>query len=327
MMLQGNLSNGSAANGGVKGDDAAVATPSLRQVCLELQDKLEAFLAEDVDTKLLKGVQAQVKDAVGVIDEALDRYSIEELSLSYNGGKDCLVLLVLILACLPRHFEPIPASSSLAPPTTTTTTTTTTTSNNGNGNGNGNGIPAHTHAHSQPPPNTPLSATPRATTPSPFPTTLQSVYVVSPHPFAEVDAFVEASTAQFHLDLCRYALPMRAALAAYLAEKPRLKAVFVGTRRTDPHGAKLTHFDPTDEGWPAFVRIHPVIDWHYAEIWAFLRHLKIPYISLYDQGYTSLGGTEDTYPNPKLKRADDAEDFRPAYELIEDDEERLGRDS
>lgn len=58
----------------------------------------------------------------------------------------------------------------------------------------------------------------------------------------------------------------------------------------------------------------------------FLRHLKIPYISLYDQGYTSLGGTEDTYPNPKLKKADDAEGFRPAYELMEDDEERLGRD-
>lgn len=53
---------------------AAAATPSLRQVCLELQDKVEAFLAEDVDSKLLKGVQAQVKEAVGVIDEALDRY-------------------------------------------------------------------------------------------------------------------------------------------------------------------------------------------------------------------------------------------------------------
>lgn len=88
-MLQGHhqLSNGSpAANGGVKADEAAASTttatataaaatvPSLRQVCLDLQDKLEAFLAEDVDTKILKSVQAQVKEAVGVIDEALERY-------------------------------------------------------------------------------------------------------------------------------------------------------------------------------------------------------------------------------------------------------------
>lgn len=187
-------------------------------------------------------------------------YSMEELSLSYNGGKDCLVLLVLILACLPRHFEPTPNATPTPPSQPPTSLAPA-----------ANGLHAHAHAHSQPPPNTPLSTTPRATTPTtnnPFPATLQSVYIVSNHPFAEVDAFVEASTAKYHLDLCRYGLPMRAALEAYLAARPRLKAVFVGTRRTDPHGANLKHFDPTDAGWPAFVRVHPVIDWHYAEIWA-----------------------------------------------------------
>ena len=46
-----------------------------------------------------------------------------------------------------------------------------------------------------------------------------------------------------------------------------VKAVFVGTRRTDPHGALLTHFDETDADWPRFMRIHPVIDWHYREVW------------------------------------------------------------
>jgi Phosphoadenosine phosphosulfate reductase family len=41
----------------------------------------------------------------------------------------------------------------------------------------------------------------------------------------------------------------------------------VGTRRTDPHGETLTHFDKTDRGWPEFMRVHPVINWHYWEIW------------------------------------------------------------
>lgn len=64
----------------------------------------------------------------------------------------------------------------------------------------------------------------------------------------------------------------------------------------------------------------------------FLRHLEISYISLYDQGYTSLGGTKDTHPNPLLKKQPEGESgsegrgFRPAYELVDDDEERLGRD-
>lgn len=190
--------------------------------------------------------------------------SMEELSLSYNGGKDCLVLLMLILACLPRHFDPAPQAAPLS---------SARSSSISNGHNplspNGHGSSTTIIPHSQPPPNTPLAVTPRAATPTqPFPTSLQSVYIVSEHPFPEVDDFVAESTARYHLDLCRYGLPMRAALEAYLAERPRLRAVFVGTRRTDPHGANLKHFDPTDAGWPAFVRVHPVIDWHYAEIWA-----------------------------------------------------------
>lgn len=95
---------------------------------------------------------------------------------------------------------------------------------------------------------------------------LQSVYIVPPHPFPEVDDFVASSGAEYHLDVDRYSLPMKEGLEAYLADRPSVKAIFVGTRRTDPHGDKLTHFDPTDAGWPAFMRIHPVIDWHYGKI-------------------------------------------------------------
>ncbi len=61
---------------------------------------------------------------------------------------------------------------------------------------------------------------------------------------------------------------MREAFARYLDDQPHVQAIFVGTRRTDPHGGQLTSFDMTDGGWPRFMRIHPVIDWHYAEIWA-----------------------------------------------------------
>jgi hypothetical protein len=60
---------------------------------------------------------------------------------------------------------------------------------------------------------------------------------------------------------------MKAAFSDYLRDTPSVKAILVGTRRTDPHGEHLKHFDPTDKGWPAFVRIHPVIDWHYVDVW------------------------------------------------------------
>lgn len=56
----------------------------------------------------------------------------------------------------------------------------------------------------------------------------------------------------------------------------------------------------------------------------FIRHLGVEYCELYDKGYTSLGGTTDTNPNPALAAAASA--YRPAYELMDDDEERLGRE-
>ncbi|KAF2808323.1 adenine nucleotide alpha hydrolases-like protein [Mytilinidion resinicola] len=260
--------------------------PPLPDVCAKIYNRINAFLEEETDSQRLQGLQKQTRISLDVISEALDRYSLSELSLSYNGGKDCLVLLILYLYGL--HAK------GLTRPTV----------DNVNSN------------HHEP---------------------IQCVYIQSQHPFQEVEDFVASSVSIYSLSLDHYAKPMKAAFADYLHDKPSVKAIFVGTRRTDPHGADLTHFDPTDHGWPKFMRIHPVIDWHYVEIWTFIRHLQIPYCVLYDHGYTSLGGTTDTLPNPALLRdatlaqngnqngAGTAK-YRPAYELVEDEEERLGRD-
>ncbi|MCJ1399857.1 hypothetical protein MMC11_003060 [Xylographa trunciseda] len=248
------------ANGATNGANGC--TP-LRALCISLRSRIEAFLQEDLETEKLRTVRAQTRIALNVVLEAFDRYPLSALSLSYNGGKDCLVLLIIYLAALSTHPD--------------------------------------------------------------LPSYLESIYIVPPHPFPEVNTFVASSSLSYHLSLTHFSREsMKAAFADYLKVKPEVKAIFVGTRRTDPHGGKLTHFDPTDGGWPPFMRIHPVIDWHYTEIWEFIRHLEIPYCELYDMGYTSLGGTTDTKPNPALSIGDGK--YKPAYELVEDDEERLGRD-
>ena len=122
---------------------------------------------------------------------------------------------------------------------------------------------------------------------------------------------------------------MKDAFAAYLASPAgkSIQGVYVGTRRTDPHGDKLSPFDMTDGGWPSFMRVHPMLEWKYVEVWAFLRHLGVEWCSLYDEGFTSLGGMRDTHPNPRLRFLDEkgAESFRPAWWLEEDAEERMGR--
>ncbi|KAI6085792.1 putative FAD synthetase [Hypoxylon rubiginosum] len=278
--------------------NGAAAPNELETLCRDLKAKVDVFLDTPTEDELLNSVKNQIIVARGVIDEALRRYRPDQLSLSYNGGKDCLVLLILILASLP-------SSSCLQSSSTTT-----------------NAPPSQ-----QPPP----SSSSSTTEPPPFPSKLQALYIRPTLPFAEVDEFVAETTTTYHLDLTTSGMAMKPALTAYLRQRPDVRAVFVGTRRTDPHGADLTFFDETDAGWPRFMRVHPVIDWHYREVWGFIRALDIPYCPLYDKGYTSLGGTDDTHPNPALKEEDDndrtsKQHFRPAYELTEDREERLGRD-
>ncbi|KAF2204652.1 adenine nucleotide alpha hydrolases-like protein [Delitschia confertaspora ATCC 74209] len=271
-------------------DEASVPFPV---ICAKIHDRITTFLTQQNVSPRLKNVQAQTKIALDVISKALDQYTLSELALAYNGGKDCLVLLILFLCAL--HSKGLTRSGS---------------NNN--------------------------------------PEPIQCVYIQAPHPFQEVEDFVAKTVKTYSLSLLEYAKPMKEAFADYLHDHPSVKAIFVGTRRTDPHGELLTHFDPTDHGWPKFMRIHPVIDWHYVDVWTFILRLNIPYCVLYDKGYTSLGGTEDTFPNPALlgirsstvdgsvngtngmtngtTNGEGASKYRPAYELVDDYEERLGRD-
>ncbi|KAM6501128.1 hypothetical protein JOM56_004142 [Amanita muscaria] len=213
-----------------------------------------------------------VKEALQVIEECLNDYGPQHVSLSFNGGKDCTVLLHLYVAALARRLSQ-PAE---LPP-----------------------IPA--------------------------------IYIAVPSPFPILETFIDQATKDYNLDLyyCRppndgddMILPpvngesgqgrytsaekakvnhgMKQALEVYKSRFPDIQAILVGTRRTDPHGASLSYRNMTDPGWPRYVRVNPIINWSYSDVWNYLRKLKVPYCSLYDEGYTSLGSTYNTLPNPAL---------------------------
>lgn len=253
---------------------------------MSLNDRLQQFLdgaSNSNCTRLRSQTIQQTHEALRTIEQAYERYAEDEIAISYNGGKDCLVLLVLLVTYLQVHSESYKDRSK----------------------------------------------------------PIQTVYVSIKDPFIEVDDFVAATAAEYGLKVVKIQKPMKAAFAAYLEERPSVQAILVGTRRNDPHGSLLSFFDETDQGWPKFMRVHPIINWTYSEVWDFLRGLQIPYCVLYDRGYTSLGGTGDTLPNPSLECHDvangsanpDTADssvpikrYRPAWQLANGEEERLGRD-
>ena len=68
---------------------------------------------------------------------------------------------------------------------------------------------------------------------------------------------------------------------------------------------------------------------NYGHVWSFLKVFNLPYCTLYDQGYTSLGKTTDTLPNPALKKLikgdSHIQEYWPAYMLSDWTLERAGR--
>ncbi|XP_063981840.1 FAD synthase-like [Diachasmimorpha longicaudata] len=148
---------------------------------------------------------------------------------------------------------------------------------------------------------------------------------VTGDPFPEVDDFVEKASQYYNLNVIRKNKPIKTALTALLNENKTLKAGLMGVRRGDPGSEKLQPFQLTDSNWPHLTRISPILDWTYRNVWDFLLEHQVPYCSLYDRGYTSLGERSKTFPNPLLQIPNSPSSYRPAYSLIDDSTERNGR--
>ncbi|XP_052889635.1 FAD synthase-like [Anopheles moucheti] len=205
----------------------------------------------------------KLKDSLSIITQALSSYRASEVFISFNGGKDCTVLLDLIHNANLKHAKQI-----------------------------------------------------------------KCIYVRPLNPFSEIEEFVEQCRQHYGITISTVDGGIKAALEVICQDDPQLKACIMGSRRSDPHCERLAPLQETDPGWPPLMRINPLLEWTCEDIWCYIREHNVPYCTLYDRGYTSIGDRTNTIPNPHLKVEADSEQvtYLPAYTLQEADKyERAGR--
>ena len=161
------------------------------------------------------------------------------------------------------------------------------------------------------------------------------LYFDEPDPFPEMQSFLRATVQQHHLTTLTLTGSYRTALTQFYSHppspsQPRITAILLGQRRADPHSHSLSLVTPSSEGWPAFLRINPLLDWAYSDVWRLLREGQqadstVQWCVLYERGYTSVGAKSKSSVTRALWDAEKGT-WKGAWELAEDADERGGRD-
>ena len=170
------------------------------------------------------------------------------------------------------------------------------------------------------------------------------IYFEHADEFPEVEALLHDTCKQFDLNMVSFEKGIGYVdgleLLVETNHNSHPMAIVLGTRTGDPNAGSQGVWAPSSHFLPPFMRVNPVISWTYGHVWHFLRLYGLPYCSLYDESYTSLGTTKDTLPCPALaKSADVGLDkkadcdgkggkhckYWPAYLLRDYDMERSGR--
>lgn len=160
---------------------------------------------------------------------------------------------------------------------------------------------------------------------------LKLVVISIANPFDEIEGFIFDEIKSFYDDSIQYIVledptkTLKEQLFELKKSHSTLDYILMGTRRSDaPYYKSMRPFAPTDSGWPSFIRVNPILDWTYSDVWCFIRLLKLPYCELYDRGYTSIDHANNTTPNRTLFDSTRGT-YLPAYFLPNDNHERTSR--
>ncbi|XP_015118644.1 FAD synthase [Diachasma alloeum] len=131
--------------------------------------------------------------------------------------------------------------------------------------------------------------------------------------FPEVENFIKDITSRYNLNIITLnQLPQEGAKSLE-ASHPDIKILLLGIKSRNKDSG-LYHSLARQTGIASMVIKCPLNGWTVDSLWTLARSLSLPYCSLYDKGYTCVGGRKGTKPNVNLITGD-KETCQPAWKL------------
>lgn len=231
------------------------------ELCYEITN---SYLHIDQKSQIIASTQEAIRlTRKYLLSEIFARWSPlnGEISFSYNGGKDCQVLLLLYLSCLWEYFF----------------------------------IKAQNSQFDFEFQSFPMQRLP-------------TVFIDQEETFPTLENFVLETSERYCLSLYESqrqsgaSVNMADAFRDFIKIYPETEAIVIGIRHTDPFGETLKPIQRTDSNWPDFMRLQPLLHWDLTNIWSFLLYSNEPICGLYGKGFTSIGGINNSLPNPHLRK-------------------------
>jgi len=178
----------------------------------------------------------RIARALELIQGAMNELTEQAVALSFNGGKDCTVLLHLFAAALYARHATVPEDIRIRkveveiPSVAQSATTESIPSMQDMSQSDA----ASSSSSGQEQPEEHIRAESQLYPP------VKSVYITAPNHFPELDDFTDDSVTRYGMDLHRFGGNMKAALTDYLScgGGKGVRGILVGTRTGDPNGRK-----------------------------------------------------------------------------------------
>jgi FAD synthetase len=239
----------------------------------------------------------KARHALQILDRILDVFEPGQLALSFNGGKDSTVMMMLLKEACDMH-------------------------------------PTHSFTHVQPI----WFQNPSQE----FPEIQKYVQQIAATYFTHQEGLKDVKDEKLNRLATMHITNSRDFFdaVAYLSSSTSIRCILMGSRRTDPGCMDLEEIDlmetapvlmsstlcrlrqadierqPADARSgaameasvqePSLMRVSPLLEWSYRDIWDFITAVDAPYCKLYDAGYTAIGSMLDTVRNPLLLRSRNA---------------------